>query len=87
MTRLQNLRTRTFATVAAAAAATADILSVFHRHRSKHTTGLTIFKRNGVVTIPWHNNGRERGRGVRQEEQRRSRKLSFVICEEWWRVI
>jgi hypothetical protein len=81
MTRLHNLRTRPFATVAAA------ILPVFRRHRSKFTSGLTIFKRNGIVTVPWQNKGKERGRGVRQEEQRRSWKLSFDICEEWSRVI
>jgi hypothetical protein len=78
MTRLQNLRTRPFATVAAA-----DILPVFRTHRSKYTFGLTIFKRNGVVTVPWHS----KGRGVRQEEQRPSWKLSCVICEEWSRII
>jgi len=50
MTLLQNLCTRPLTAVAAA-----DILSVFRRHRSKYTSGLIIFKRNDVVTVPWHN--------------------------------
>lgn len=46
LTRLQNLRTRPFATVAAA-----DMLPGGRWHRSKFTSGLTVFKRNGVVTV------------------------------------